>query len=254
MWKKFKELKLGLKIIVGIIAIIFLPVTLLLLSVELLIKSIKSKKKILSVVSVLLVLVMLFINYSFIEGFKMAQDPEYIAQLEAEEQAQKEKEEAEQKAKQAQEQKEKEEAEQKAKEEQEQKEKEEAEAKAKQAQEQKEKEANKKFEYVSIGTPTERPVMNGTKTERIGTYLDAVCNNKTLTDKELIQFYKDYVRDTDYNWVQLRFSDGKGLHFSGNYFTYCTLDVENGISSEKGNGVIYPNENKVEYDGKDYTK
>lgn len=91
MWKKYKSLKLSLKIIVGIIAIIFLPVTLLLLSIEFLIKSIKSRKKITSVISFFLVLFMLLINYSFVEGIKLSQDPEYMAQLEAEEQAQKEK-------------------------------------------------------------------------------------------------------------------------------------------------------------------
>ena len=91
MWKKYKSLKLSLKIIVGIIAIILLPVTLLLLSIEFLIKSIKSRKKITSVISFFLVLFMLLINYSFVEGIKLSQDPEYMAQLEAEEQAQKEK-------------------------------------------------------------------------------------------------------------------------------------------------------------------
>lgn len=140
---------------------------------------------------------------------------------------------------------------------QEQNEKTETEQNSKEDQEEKdevEQEENKTVGYNSIGTPSERPVMNGTKTERIGTYLDAVCNNEFLTDEELIQFYKDYVKDTDYNWVQLRFSDGTGLYFSDCFFTYCTLDVENGISNEKGNGVIYIESNKVEYEGEDYTK
>lgn len=110
MWKKFKELNLLLKIIIGFIAIIFLPVTLLLLSVELLIKSFKSKKKIMSLVSILLVLFMGFIDYCFVDAFRLASDPEYIARLETEEQAKLE-----------QEQKKKEETEQKAKEEQTQK-------------------------------------------------------------------------------------------------------------------------------------
>lgn len=134
MWKKFKSLKLGLKIIVVIIAIIFLPVTLLLLSIELLIKNIKSKKKISSVISIFLVLFMLLINYSFVEGIKLSQDPEYIAQLEAEEQAKEEKIEAEKQkmlAKQEQEQKIKSEQEAKKKAAQEQKVKFEQEVKAK---------------------------------------------------------------------------------------------------------------------------
>ena len=120
MWKKFKSLKLSLKIIVGIIAIIFLPVTLLLLSIEWLIKNIKSKKKISSVISIFLILFMLLINYSFVEGIKLSQNTEYMAQLEAKEQAQKEKIEAEKQnaiAKQQQEQKAKSEQNSKAKEE-----------------------------------------------------------------------------------------------------------------------------------------
>ncbi|WP_302967263.1 cell envelope integrity protein TolA [Intestinibacter bartlettii] len=134
MWKKYKSLKLSLKIIVVIIAIIFLPVTLLLLSIELLIKNIKSKKKISSVISIFLVLFMLLINYSFVEGIKLSQDPEYIAQLEAEEQAKEEKIEAEKQktlAKQEQEQKIKSEQEAKKKAAQEQKVKLEQEVKAK---------------------------------------------------------------------------------------------------------------------------
>ena len=120
MWKKFKSLKLSLKIIVGIIAIIFLPVTLLLLSIEWLIKNIKSKKKISSVISIFFLLFMLLINYSFVEGIKLSQNTEYMAQLEAKEQAQKEKIEAEKQnaiAKQQQEQKAKSEQNSKAKEE-----------------------------------------------------------------------------------------------------------------------------------------
>ena len=134
MWKKFKSLKLSLKIIVGIIAIIFLPLTLLLLSIEWLIKNIKSKKKISSVISIFLILFMLLINYSFVEGIKLSQDPEYMAQLEAKEQAQKEKIEAEKQnaiAKQQQEQKAKSEQEAREKAEQEKKVKLEQEAKVK---------------------------------------------------------------------------------------------------------------------------
>lgn len=56
MWKKFKELNLILKIIVGIIAIRFLPLTLLLLSVEFLVKNIKSRKVSGIVISGILVL------------------------------------------------------------------------------------------------------------------------------------------------------------------------------------------------------
>lgn len=180
MWKKFKNLKLGKKIIIVIIAIIFLPVTLLLLSIKFLIKSIKSKKKVFSVISIFLVLFMLLVNYGVVEGIILMQDPEYMAEIEAEhkvrdEQAKKEKAEArkkaeEEKARKEQEKKEQEEAkrkekdqarkkaekekarkeqekaEQKAKKEQEKREKEEAKRKAKEEEAQKKAEAKKKAE------------------------------------------------------------------------------------------------------------
>lgn len=268
MWKKFKELKTLPKIIVGIIAFIFIPFTLMILAVELFIKSVKNKKIFGSIVGLILSVILIFINIIFVEVMFTPTNPEKLASMEAEQKINEEQEakaraEAEQKHKEEQEAKEKAEAEQKRKEEQKAKEKAEAEQKRKEEQEAKEKaeaeqkqkdNEDKEFEYISIGTPSERPVMNGIKTERIGTYLDAVCNNTSLTDEELIQFYKDYVKDTDYNWVQLRFPDGTGLHFSDIFFSYCTLDIENGVSNEKGHGRILLYNNEVEYEGVDYTK
>lgn len=158
MWKKFKNLKLSKKIIIGIIAIIFLPVTLLLLSIKFLIKSIKAKKKVFSIISIFLVLFMLLVNYCVVDEIILMQDPEYVAKIEAEkkvrdEQAKREKAEArrkaeEEKARKEQEKakKEKEKAEQKAKKEQEKREKEEAKRKAKEEEARKKAEAKKKAE------------------------------------------------------------------------------------------------------------
>ena len=63
LWKKFKNLKVGGKIVVAIIAIILFPITLLLFTAELLMKSIKNKKIIGTIISGVLSLFLLFINY-----------------------------------------------------------------------------------------------------------------------------------------------------------------------------------------------
>lgn len=147
MWKKFKNLKLSKKIIIGIIAIIFLPVTLLLLSIKFLIKSIKAKKKVFSIISIFLVLFMLLVNYCVVDEIILMQDPEYVAKIEAEkkvrdDQAKREKAEARRKAEEEKARKEQE----KAKKEQEKREKEEAKKKAKEEEARKKAEAKKKAE------------------------------------------------------------------------------------------------------------
>lgn len=62
LWSKFKNLKLGLKIIVGIIAIIFLPITLLLFAIELLVRSIKNRKTLGIIISGILTIALLFFS------------------------------------------------------------------------------------------------------------------------------------------------------------------------------------------------
>ena len=68
LWSKFKNLKLGFKIIIGIIAIIFLPITLTLLVIELLIRSIKNRKVLGIIISGILTLVFLFSDVVYITG------------------------------------------------------------------------------------------------------------------------------------------------------------------------------------------
>ena len=68
LWSKFKKLKLGFKIIIGIIAIIFFPITLTLLVIELLIRSIKNRKVLGIIISGILTLVFLFSDVVYITG------------------------------------------------------------------------------------------------------------------------------------------------------------------------------------------
>ena len=68
LWSKFKNLKLGFKIIIGIIAIIFLPITLTLLVIELLIRSIKNRKVLGIIISCILTLGFLFSDVVYITG------------------------------------------------------------------------------------------------------------------------------------------------------------------------------------------
>ena len=65
LWSKFKNLKLGFKIIIGII---FLPITLTLLVIELLIRSIKNRKVLGIIISGILTLGFLFSDVVYITG------------------------------------------------------------------------------------------------------------------------------------------------------------------------------------------
>lgn len=116
------------------------------------------------------------------------------------------------------------------------------------------------YTAIDISTLETKDVMNGIKTEKIGEYETVNCDNTKLTDEELIKFYKEYIKGKDYNWVQIMFSDGTGLHFAGSdyFFTYSTIDKENGATDTKGTGYIITDEGedkeRVEYEGEDYTK
>lgn len=146
MWKKFKELRLVFKIIVGIIAFIFLPVTLLLFAIELFIRSIKNKKIAGGIITGILSITLLFFSSGYVSALYEGVTTD-TTQLALE---QKEKEEAEQ-ARIQQDAKEKEEAEQKAKEE-EAKNKAEEEQKAKELEEQKKADEQKTAEIKNTTT------------------------------------------------------------------------------------------------------
>lgn len=100
LWSKFKNLKLGFKIIVGIIAIIFLPITLLLFAIELLVRSIKNRKTLGIIISGILTIALLFFSgmHIYLMYAVATTDPAEVA-LE-QEQMEKEEQEAKQKAEQ----------------------------------------------------------------------------------------------------------------------------------------------------------
>lgn len=133
LWSKFKNLKLGFKIIVGIIAILFLPITLTLLVLELLIRSIKNRKVLGIIISGILTLGLLFFDAIYVTGMYEGITTDSTELTSEQEQQEKE-------------------AEAKAKAEQKQKEEAEKAAKEKQQQEKKETEKlpTKPIEYSSI--------------------------------------------------------------------------------------------------------
>lgn len=90
-----------------------------------------------------------------------------------------------------------------------------------------------------------RPVMNGFKTERIGTwaYIETTkAAMKEVTDQQL----KDYLAGLDtenYNWFNIFFEDGTGLYcmtgMGGIYVEYGPIDKNEGGSVPYENSSIY---------------
>ncbi len=91
-----------------------------------------------------------------------------------------------------------------------------------------------------FGIVTEKPVMNGFKSERIGMYAEVMAGGVEINKENLIQFYKEVVKDSNYKWVTINIDGKKGIQFAGsnNYFTYGTIDNEGCIIESEGNGYI----------------
>lgn len=83
----------------------------------------------------------------------------------------------------------------------------------------------------------ERPVMNGTGTERIGTWARIITTKEylaTISGRALYDYLED-MAGSDYNWVNVTFGDGTGL--------YCYMDgylIEYGCVDEKEGGAVEP--------------
>ena len=99
----------------------------------------------------------------------------------------------------------------------------------------------------------ERPVINGSGTERIGTYayieIDKETMKKACSENDYIEFLNDRVNDSGYNWFTIAFEDHTGIQFAGSiiyYGTYGTLDDDYCIEKPIGD-VIYSND-KVTYE------
>lgn len=79
-----------------------------------------------------------------------------------------------------------------------------------------------------------RPVMNGFKTERIGTWASITTTKEILsntTDEQLFQFLNE-VAENNYNWINIFFGDGTGLYCmsstGGYYIEYGAVDEDEG--------------------------
>lgn len=90
---------------------------------------------------------------------------------------------------------------------------------------------------ISITLDT-HPVMNGPKTERIGTWASITTTKEflqTVTDEQLHEYLSELDAD-DYNWFNIFFEDGTGLYcmsgMDGTYIEYGTVDPEEGGAVE----------------------
>lgn len=76
------------------------------------------------------------------------------------------------------------------------------------------KQAEDDSKRTALGNLSERPVMNGTKTERIGTYIHIHSDRPLLTEASLKEFVRhDLPRFKNMNWILIDLNDGYGLHF-----------------------------------------
>lgn len=110
--------------------------------------------------------------------------------------------------------------------------------------------ATKIEQQKSLGKVTEKPVMNGTKTEQVGTYAVAKSNGIEIDKEILLDFYKNNVENSDYNWITIDLGNGKGIVFAGGtefIFTYGEIDNEGCITKTLGSGTILNDE--IEYQG-----
>lgn len=99
----------------------------------------------------------------------------------------------------------------------------------------------------------ECPVMNGTKTERIGTYAYIITDKellkKTCSEADYIEFLNKRVKDSGYNWFTIVFEDNTGIQYGGSYIyqgTYGKLDKDRCIT--KAIGDVFLEDGKVTYE------
>ena len=101
----------------------------------------------------------------------------------------------------------------------------------------------------------ELPVMNGVKTERIGTYSMCYIPSYECTEETLAEWWAE-VKDKGYNWNEIRYTDKDGTESTGVYGNHGFIE-KNVIFNEEGFDNKYStkyvvNENgsliKVEYE------
>lgn len=96
---------------------------------------------------------------------------------------------------------------------------------------------NIELNYLKQLKTRENPVMNGVKTERIGTYGFVKAQKdlmKEVSESEYIDFCNERVSDSGYNWFTIDFGDGTGIVFAGSFSavgTYGYIDEERCITN-----------------------
>lgn len=111
-----------------------------------------------------------------------------------------------------------------------------------------ERQQNADSKNTALGNFSERPVMNGSKTERIGTYVHVHSDRSLVTEASLIDFVQnDLPRFEDMNWVVIDLNDGYGLHFLPSMSLADYGLIEDG-SLTKGyeNYMIYAEEGSIQ--------
>lgn len=101
---------------------------------------------------------------------------------------------------------------------------------------------------------SECPVMNGTKTERIGSYGRIIMSKddmKALTSGQFFKYAEEFVCSFQgtYNWFTIKFNDGTGIIFPGCFlsFDYGELNEYGEVENRLGAGFM-----NASADGFDY--
>lgn len=93
----------------------------------------------------------------------------------------------------------------------------------------------------SLGNIQIRPLMNGTRTERIGEYALINSDKSFATKENLLKFFKEDVSKVeDANFLVVDLNDGTGLHVVGGMplVTYGQFDKENHNVSQQWESII----------------
>lgn len=109
--------------------------------------------------------------------------------------------------------------------------------------------SNKMQESELFGKLIEKPIIENGK--RVATYAEVIINNKTkFTDKNIIEFYEDTVKNSKYKWVTLRISKNKGIQFNNgtHIFNYGILNDNGQVTDVLGSGNVMLD--KIEYQGR----
>ena len=101
---------------------------------------------------------------------------------------------------------------------------------------------------------SECPVMNGSKTERIGSYGRIIMSKddmKSLTSEQAFTFAQDVICSFsgEYNWFTIKMNDGTGMVFSacGLAFDYGVLGRDGLLEERLGSGFMNDDMDAFEY-------